>query len=70
MNIELWGKALAHRQILSYAEVDLILNKLSKIFSGGMSATELNDFFACNTQTIAEWLGYGSWYALYASKYN
>lgn len=67
-NIELWGQAFTHSLELFNQEIDTILDILDDIYPEGMSMTEVNDFFAFEQETIAKWLGFDNWGALYEDR--
>ena len=57
-NFEFWSGAKQLAEKLSSTEFDTIENILSEQYPDGMDATELNDLFAYDGDTIADWLGY------------
>lgn len=57
-NFEFWSGAKDLTDALSGAELDIVEGILEEQYPDGMDATELNDFFAYDGDTIADWLGY------------
>lgn len=59
-NFEFWSGAVDTVKYLTDDEMDTIEATLEDIYPDGMTDTEINDFFWFDDDTIAEWLGYGS----------
>ena len=59
-DFEFWAGAKDTVKYLTTCEVDDIIMMLEDCCPDGMTETELNDFFWFEDDTIAEWLGYGS----------
>ena len=59
-NFEFWSGAVDTVKYLTDDEMDAIEAMLEDIYPDGMTDTEINDFFWFDDDTIAEWLGYGS----------
>ena len=59
-NFEFWGGAEDLAKSLSGSELDRVEQILEEQYPEGMDATDLNDFFAYEGDTVAEWLGYKS----------
>ncbi len=59
-SFEFWSGAKDRVKYLTEDELDTIENILEEQYPDGMGETELNDFFWFEDDTIAEWLGYGS----------
>ena len=57
---EFWSGAKDRAKYLTDDEFDTIEAILEDQHPDGMSETELNDLFWFEEDTIAEWLGYGS----------
>ena len=57
-NFEFWGGAKDLADMLSHKELEIIEELLEDSYPEGMRDTEINDFFAYEGETIAEWLGY------------
>ena len=57
-DFEFWGSAIQTAKYLTDDEIDAIEENLNELNSGGMSKTEINDFFWFDDDTIAKWLGY------------
>lgn len=67
-NIELYGQAHINSLELFNQEIDTVLDILEDMYPEGLSMTTLNDFFAYEQDTIAKWLGYDNWVALYEDR--
>lgn len=52
-----WSGAKDTVKYLTLEELDSIESILDDLYPEGISATELNDFFWFDNDTIAEWLG-------------
>ena len=65
---EFWSGAKSTVELLSYDELSEIESMLEELYPDGMSATELNDFFWFETDTIAEWLGYADFETMYLER--
>ncbi len=59
-NFEFWSGAKDTVKYLTLEELDTIEAILEDAYPEGMDETEINDFFWFEEDTIAEWLGYGS----------
>ena len=59
-DFEFWSGAVDTIKYLTTDEVETIISMLDDCYPDGMTATELNDFFWMEDETIAEWLGYDS----------
>lgn len=59
-NFEFWSGAKDRVNYLTEDELDTIESYLEDIYPDGMEDVEINDFFWFEDDTIAEWLGYGS----------
>ena len=59
-DFEFWSGGKDTVEDLTCNEVETIISILEDCYPEGMSATELNDFFWFERDTIAEWLGYSS----------
>ena len=57
---EFWSGARDRAEYLTDDEFDTIEVILEEQYPDGMGETELNDFFWFEDETIADWLGYGS----------
>ena len=52
-----WSGAVQRAVKLTDDEFDRIENILVELYPDGMSATDINDFFWFDFETIAEWIG-------------
>lgn len=60
-DFEFWSGAKDTIKYLTDSEMDTIESILEDLyFDGGMSETDINDFFWFEEDTIAEWLGYAN----------
>ena len=59
-NFEFWSGAKDTAGYLTEQEFSTIESILEDTYPDGMSATQLNDLFWFEDDTIAEWLGYSS----------
>lgn len=59
-DFDFWSGAKNTVKYLTDDEVETIFNMLEDIYPDGMDETEVNDFFWFEDETIADWLGYGS----------
>lgn len=59
-DFEFWSGAADRVKYLTEDELNTIENTLEELYPDGMNDTELNDLFWFDEDTIAEWLGYGS----------
>lgn len=60
-NFAFWSGAADHVKYLTGKEMDIIESTLEGIApEEGYSETDINDLFWFDEDTIAEWLGYGS----------
>lgn len=64
-----WSGARDTVRFLTEDELETVEGILSDEYPDGMDATELNDFFWFEDDTIAEWLGYESFEEL-MNRYN
>jgi len=60
VNFDFWSGAKDTVKYLTEDEIDTIENMLEEIYPDGMEDVEINDFFWFEDDTIADWLGYGS----------
>ena len=63
-DFEFQGSAIQTAKYLTDDEIDAVEENLNELNPGGMSKTEINDFFWFDDDTIAEWLGYTDFKAL------
>ena len=56
-NFEFWSQAYDNATELSYEDLDVIEGILEEQYPDGMSATELNDLFWHDFDTVLEWVG-------------
>lgn len=56
-NFEFWSGAKENASELTSVQLDEVENILEDMYPGGMSETEINDFFWFDFDTIKEWLG-------------
>ena len=59
-DFEFWSGGAMTAMYLTDEQFDTVEELLAECYPDGMDATELNDFFWFDDDTIAEWLGYGS----------
>ena len=60
-NFEFWGGGKDTVKYLTYDELDEIEQYIEELFNGEpIEETTINDLFWFDADTIAEWLGYGS----------
>ena len=57
---EFWGYAGDHAIYLTEEELDKVEKRLEEIHPHGIDEVALNDFFADEADTIAEWLGFSN----------
>ena len=55
-----WAGATQRVKYLTWEQLDTIEEILNDLYPNGIKATELNDLFWFDEDTIAEWLGYDS----------
>ena len=71
-NFEFWGQAKRIAETLTHDELAIIENSLIDWCAcndeSGIDATELNDLFAYDFDTVADWLGFENWEELEAVK--
>ena len=67
-DFEFWSGAKTTVDILTEEEMDTLWDELAEISPEGMNATEVNDFFWFDTDTIADWLGYPDFETLYEER--
>lgn len=63
-HFEFWSGAKQVADELTYEELDAIEAELESLYPDGMDETDINDFFWFEEDTIADWLGFGSWEGL------
>ena len=56
-NFEFWSQAYDNATELSYEDLDVIEGILEEQYPDGMDATELNDLFWHDFDTVLEWIG-------------
>ena len=54
---EFWGQAANCAEKLTYKELETIESMLEELYPDGIDATNLNDLFAYEFETVCEWLG-------------
>lgn len=59
-NFEFWSAGEDTAVELTPEEIDTIEGYLDELYPEGIDETALNDFFWFERETIAEWLGFGS----------
>lgn len=65
-----WGNAEMVSSYLTEDEFEMIEDFLNESYPGGIDKTDLNDFFAFDEDTIAQWLGYDDFDALREDRDN
>ena len=60
-NFEAWGGAIETLRVLDYEQINQLESMMEDSFGDEVSETTVNDFLWFDTDTIAEWLGFGSW---------
>lgn len=64
-DFEFWSGAKDRAEKLTIDEGNAIFEYLEECYPGGMSETEINDFFWFEEETIAEILGFNSFEEIY-----
>ena len=59
-DFEFWSGAADTVKYLTIDDLDTIENILEDIYPDGLNATQLNDLFWFDDDTIAEWLGFNN----------
>ena len=59
-NFDFWGGAKNTVSYLTLEELDTIEIILEEVYPEGLDETDINDLFAFNEDTIADWLGYNN----------
>lgn len=54
---EFWGPAENNALRLTWAEMEQIEDVLSELYPDGIEATNLNDLFAYDFESVCEWIG-------------
>ena len=56
-NFDFWSGAADNASKLTDKELDQVESVLEELYPDGMSATELNDLFWFDFETVLEWIG-------------
>ena len=67
-DFDFWSGAKDTCNTLTEGEITEVITNLEDCYPEGMTATELNDFFWFETDTIAEWLGWPDYETLYKAR--
>lgn len=56
-NFEFWSGAMEHANLLTCEQLDEVEQILEDTYLDGIDATDLNDLFAYDFDTVCKWLG-------------
>lgn len=55
---EFWGQAANNASRLTWSELETVESILENLYPDGIDATNLNDLFAFDFESVCEWLGF------------